>query len=70
MVDLLFAVNATAPIILMVAVGYFLKRIGLINADLAKAMNKLVYRAFLPAMLFLNMYKIESFSDIDFSFVW
>jgi predicted permease len=70
MVDLLFAVNATAPIILMVAVGYFLKRIGLINADLAKAMNKLVFRAFLPAMLFLNMYKIESFSDIDFSFVW
>ncbi len=70
MVDLLFAVNATAPIILMVAVGYFLKRIGLISADLAKAMNKLVFRVFLPAMLFLNMYKIESFSDIDFSFVW
>ncbi|MBQ7344137.1 MAG: AEC family transporter [Clostridia bacterium] len=70
MVDLLFAVNATAPIILKVAVGYFLKRIGLISADVAKAMNKLVFRAFLPAMLFLNMYKIESFSDIDFSFVW
>ena len=70
MTDLLFAINATAPIVLMVVVGYFLKRIGLIDATLAKAMNKLVFRVFLPAMLFLNMYKIESFSDIDFSFVW
>ena len=70
MKDILFAINATAPIVLMVAVGYFLKRIGLIDATLAKAMNKLVFRVFLPAMLVLNMYKIESFADIDFTFVW
>lgn len=70
MVDLLFAINATSPIVLTVAVGYLLKRIGLINSELAKAMNKLVFKVFLPAMLFLNMYKIESFADIDFTFVW
>lgn len=70
MVDLLFAINVTAPIVLTVAVGYLLKRIGLINAELGKAMNKLVFKVFLPAMLFLNMYKIESFADIDFTFVW
>ena len=70
MVDLLFAINATAPIVLTVAVGYLLKRIGLINAELGKAMNKLVFKVFLPAMLFLNMYKIDSFADIDFTFVW
>ena len=70
MSDILFAINATAPIVLMVLVGYFLKRIGLMDATLGKAMNKLVFRVFLPAMLFLNMYKIESFADIDFTFVW
>ena len=70
MKDILFAINATFPIIITVLVGYFLKRIGMINEGLAKAMNKLVFRVFLPAMLFLNMYKIESFSDIDFRFVW
>lgn len=70
MTELLFAINATAPIVLMVLVGYFLKRIGLINPDVAKACNKLVFKVFLPAMLFLNMYKIESFRSIDFAFVW
>ena len=70
MSDFLFAVNATSPIVIMVVIGYFLKRIGLISAELAKGANKLVFRIFLPAMLFLNMYKIEKLSDVDFGFVW
>lgn len=68
--DLLFAVNATAPIVIMVAVGYFLKKIGMLEENVARALNKLVFRLFLPVMLFLNIYKIESFSDLDFGFVW
>ena len=70
MEDIIFAINATAPIVLMVVVGYFLKKIGLIDATLAKAANRLVFKVFLPCMLFLNVYKIESFEDIDFTFVW
>ena len=70
MTEFIFAINATMPIVFMVVVGYFLKRIGLIDPTLAKAMNKLVFRVFLPAMLFLNVYKIESFADIDFTFVF
>ena len=70
MSDIVFALNATLPIVLMVAVGYFLKKIGLLDGTLAKALNKLVFRVFLPAMLFLNMYKIESLAKVDFGFVW
>lgn len=70
MSDILFAINATAPIVLMVLIGYFLKRIGLLDPTMGKSLNKLVFRVFLPAMLFLNMYKIESFASIDFTFVW
>ena len=70
MTDFLFAVNATSPIVIMVAIGYFLKRIGMLDAGIAKTLNKLVFRVFLPAMLFLNMYKIESLADVDFAFVW
>ena len=70
MSDVLFAINATAPIVLMVLIGYFLKRIGLLDPTMGKSLNKLVFRVFLPAMLFLNMYKIESFASIDFTFVW
>ena len=69
MSDIIFAINATAPIVLMVAVGYFLKKIGLVDLPLGKSLNKLVFRVFLPVMLFLNVYKIESFSEINLSFV-
>ena len=69
MSDIVFAINATAPIVLMVAIGYFLKKTGMLDAVVGRTLNKLVFRVFLPAMLFLNVYKIESFSDIDFSFV-
>lgn len=70
MSDLLFALNATSPIVIMVAIGYFLKRIGMLDVGVAKVLNKLVFRVFLPAMLFLNMYKITSLADVDFAFVW
>lgn len=70
MSDFLFAVNATAPIVIMVAIGYFLKRIGMLDGTVAKTLNKLVFRVFLPCMLFLNMYKIESLANVNFTFVW
>ena len=69
MESLKFSINAVGPIVLLALVGYFLKRIGMIKPDVAKALNKLVFRVFLPTMLFLNIYKIESFADIDFTYV-
>lgn len=54
-----FAVNAVSPILLTVVIGYILKKATLLTADLAKAINKLVFRVFLPVMLFNNIYKIS-----------
>ena len=65
----LFALNATAPIVLMMVLGYALKRIGLISKDFAKQGNNLVFRVFLPAMLFLNIYKINGIGGISLGFV-
>lgn len=65
----LFSVNAILPIVLLVVLGYFLKKIGLLKLDLAKGIHRLVFRVFLPVMLFLNVYKIETFENIGFSFV-
>ena len=69
MADLLFAVNATMPIVMLVAVGYILKRVGMLDGIVAKVLNKLVFRVFLPCMLFLNIYNISDLADIDFGFV-
>lgn len=65
----IFALNAVLPIILMVALGYLTKRIGLFPFELAKPVNKLVFRLFLPAMLFLNIYKLDGLSSISFGYV-
>ena len=65
----LFALNAIAPIVLTVAIGYFLKRIGWMRAELAKPINNLVFHVFLPAMLFLNVYRIEDLGGMDFGYV-
>ena len=69
MSSLVFALDAVMPIMLTVAIGYLLKRIGLMKEDFAKQANKLVFRVFLPVMLFLNIYKIENLANIDFTYV-
>lgn len=68
MESLIFALNAVLPIIFMVLIGYFLKRIGFMKPEFSKAANKLVFRVFLPAMLFLNVYKIENIAEMNFGY--
>ena len=69
MESFIFALEAVSPIILTVAVGYLLKRIGLMTVSVAKACNKLVFRLFLPVMLFLNVYKIQNLTEMDFGYM-
>ena len=64
----IFALSAVAPIVLAVVVGYFFKKIGMMDESFAKKANKLVFRAFMPVMLFVNIYKM-SISDIDLGFI-
>ena len=69
MESFVFAFNSVSPIILTVTIGYFLKKVGLMNADFSKRANKLVFRIFLPVMLFLNIYGIESISSVNLGYV-
>ena len=69
MESFLFAINAVTPIILLVMIGYFLKRIGLMKPDFARLANRVVFRVFLPATLFLNTYKISGLRAADLGFV-
>lgn len=70
MESLLFAFNAVAPLIGLVVVGYILKCNGFINSSFAKTANKLVFRIFLPAMLFLNVYNIEAITNLNFNYIY
>ena len=70
MTSLLFAVNATLPIVIMVVIGYVVKKVGLLDAGVAKIINGLVFRVLLPAMLFLNIYEIGDLGKISLNYVW
>ncbi len=69
MESLIFALNAVTPIVLLVVVGYCLKRSGYIKESFIKSANKLVFHFFLPAMLFLNIYKIEDFAHMELGYI-
>jgi predicted permease len=67
---LIFALNATLPIVITVALGYFIKRVGIMNSDTAGIINNIVFRVLLPANLFLNIYNIDDIGKINLNYVW
>ena len=67
--DLIFSLNATMPIFLMMVIGWVLKKINFIDEKSNSVINKLVFRIFLPALLFMDLAK-QDFKDIwDSKFV-
>jgi len=52
--DLLFSLDIVAPIVLIIAVGFGARKIGLIGEEGIKQGNRLVFYIFLPLLLFYN----------------
>ena len=63
------AVNAVVPILLLILLGYWLRRIGFINENFVRIGNKLVFNVCLPIMLFINVYDTEGFASIKWDVV-
>lgn len=68
MEHLIFSLNAVAPIIILIVIGMVLRKLG-ITQDFWNVANKLVFKLFLPALLFYNVYNISTFADINWAFV-
>lgn len=70
MIDaLIFAANAVLPIVLMIALGYILKRVGMLNREFLDVGNRLTFRVLIPALLYYNIYGINSLRDVNIKFV-
>ena len=65
----IFALSAVAPIVLMVVIGYILKKLNFMNERFAKEANRLVFRIFMPVMLFVKIYGMQDLSSIDLGFI-
>ncbi len=60
-----FSFNAVAPILLLVLLGLILKKSHFADEDFFKKANSLVFKVFLPIMLFCNVYEIESLGSVN-----
>ena len=56
MENLILSIEIVLPLFLVMMVGYFCKCVGLVTETLAKQMNGLVFRVFLPVLLCKNIY--------------
>lgn len=65
----IFAANSVLPIVILIALGYVLKRAGLLTKVFLDVGNKLTFRVLLPVMLFCNVYSIDRITDINLVFV-
>ena len=66
----MFSFNAVSPIVIMVAIGYLIKRMGILNEGVAKVINRVVFRLLLPCSLFLNIYSMEDIASVDFKYIY
>ena len=66
---LMTATNAVLPVVLLILLGYFLRRINFVSADFVKTGNKLVFNLFLPATLFVNVYDLDGFDTMAWDLV-
>lgn len=65
----LTAVNAVLPLVLLIMLGYWLRRINFFSEAFVKVGNKFVFRVCLSSTLFVNVYNIQSFAVIQWDFI-
>ena len=65
--NIIFTSNVVAPVFLLVALGYFVKRINIINENFVDITSKFVYSISLPALVFINITEIDLSEAIDFN---
>ena len=65
----LFSFNAVMPILLLVFLGWFLRVINFADDGFFKKANTMVFKIFLPVLLFVNIYEIESLESLNFAAV-
>ena len=63
---LAFAFNAVAPLVCLIFLGFIFRRIGLFTEEFVSKGYSFCFRIALPALLFCNVYSIESVGKINF----
>lgn len=68
--NLIFSLNATMPLFILMVIGYLLKIIKWLDEKNTDVMNKLVFKVFLPALLFMDLAEQDFIAMWDSQFVF
>ena len=63
--NFIFSLNATVPIFLLIVVGWFLMRLGILSKAFTASADKYVFKVALPAVLFKDIATADIRSDFD-----
>ncbi len=63
--NIIFATNIVAPVFLIILLGYFLKRIGVINENFVEITSKFVFNVSLPAFIFMKISTLDLTAALD-----
>lgn len=69
MEQLFFSLNATMPVFLVMVIGYFLRRLKMVDASFIQILNKLNYSVTLPLLLFKDISRADFYSVWDTGYV-
>ncbi len=69
MENLLFSLNTTIPIFLVMVLGYFLRRIHLLNDNFVTIANKFNFKVTLPVLLFRDLSAVDIRAVFDLKYV-
>lgn len=69
MEQLLFSLNATVPVFLVMVIGYILKQLHVVDDPFVKTLNKFNYKVTLPVLLFKDIATSDFYSVWDTRYV-
>ncbi len=67
--NLIFSLNGTVPLFVIMMLGYVLHRVGFLSEEFVAQANKFVYKISLPVLLFRDLAAVDIRSDFDGPFV-
>ncbi len=67
---LVYSLNAVLPIIIIIILGWLLRRGGMLSDGFLSSGSKLVFRVCLPVLLFYNIYNVDGLGAINWTMIW
>ena len=65
----IFAFNAVTPMVMLIGLGYLIKKWGIFDANTERRLTKFLFNYAIPAMMFVNVYDMHGIRDLPFNLI-